>query len=519
MDPIVFFIVLTTIYGVLYFFDRFFKSCMHYPYDAFLRNTGLSVNLLSLHWHSNASTFNRMLIRWGSTAGNSCTRSVLVKSFNMGVLLSFLLLPVGLILLIITIFNGNEPTATTTKEATVQLEILLPGVNLPLEEIGYYIATLLLCTLLHELGHALAAVLEDVPVTGFGFKIYYCLPLAYTELSHDHLNSLRFFRKLRILCAGIWNNFVLACVCYLLISTLGLTMSPFYANNEHVIVTELTPKSPLRGERGLQVEDVIIQLNDCPISGEQSWLHCLLQEQSQRLGYCISSDFIRLNDESIDIGHHSSDGRLQCCDERNPNVSCFEYVEDVLLVNAPAEIPQHVCLPMRRTLEDSMGYCRTGTGGASGAAASVACLHGFCLHPLLPNRTSIMIFKRRNLEQEQLAPVMFVGQARDVLHTVRISGFVPRFKQLSASWPDAISLLLRYNVVFSIGLALINAIPCFGFDGAHITSTVIHSFLVGRVEEHAKRDLISLIITSVGSLLFGLALLKVAWLSLLRPLL
>lgn len=88
-----------------------------------------------------------------------------------------MLLPIGIILLIITIFSGSETATTTGATSTaastpaVQLEILLPGVNLPLQEIGYYIATLVLCTLLHELGHALAAVLEDVPVTGFGFKV------------------------------------------------------------------------------------------------------------------------------------------------------------------------------------------------------------------------------------------------------------------------------------------------------------------------------------------------------------
>ncbi|XP_060653542.1 membrane-bound transcription factor site-2 protease [Drosophila nasuta] len=516
MDPVVFFIVLTTLYGVMYFFDRFFKSCMHYPYDAFLRNTGLSVNFMSLHWHSSASTFNRMLIRWGSTSGNSFTRNFLVKSFNMGVLLSFLLLPVGIILLIITIFSGSGTGAgagagaaasTAAAAPVVQLEILLPGVNLPLQEIGYYIATLVMCTLLHELGHALAAVLEDVPVTGFGFKLYYCLPLAYTELSHDHLNGLRWFRKLRILCAGIWNNFLFAGFCYLLISTMSITMSPFYILNEHVIVTELSLKSPLRGDRGLQLDNVVTHLNDCPVRNEDSWLACLQQVQMVRQGYCISSDFIRLNDESIDISHHGVDGRLQCCDDRNPNVSCFEYVEDVT-VDTPAEIPQHVCLNIRRTLEDASGYCKTGV-----------CLQGYCLRPMLHNTTSILVFKRQNLQGQTLTPVMYVGQARDVLRSVRVSGFVPHYPHLSAAWPDALSLLLRYNVVFSIGLALVNAIPCFGFDGAHITSTVIHSFLVGRVEEHAKRDLISLIITSVGSLLFGLALLKVAWLSLLRPLL
>lgn len=161
---------------------------MHYPYDAFLRNTGLNINFMTLHWHSSASAFNRMLIRWGSTSGSSFTRNFLVKCFNMGVLLSFLLLPVGIILLIITMFSGSgsgAAGAAANEVPRVQLEILLPGVNLPLEEIGYYIVTLVLCTLLHELGHALAAVLEDVPVTGFGFKVSpgwqsYVFPQSYS---------------------------------------------------------------------------------------------------------------------------------------------------------------------------------------------------------------------------------------------------------------------------------------------------------------------------------------------------
>ncbi|XP_016985870.1 membrane-bound transcription factor site-2 protease [Drosophila rhopaloa] len=505
MDPLVFLIVLALIYGVLYFFDRFFKSCMHYPYDAFLKNTGLSVNFMSLHWHTSA--FNRTLLRWGS-AGNSCTRRVLLTSFNIGVLVTFSLLPIGLILLITTIFsNGEQDSSSSPVGVPVQLEILLPGVNLPLEEIGYYITTLVLCLVVHEMGHALAAVMEDVPVTGFGIKFIYCLPFAYTELSHDHLNSLRWFRKLRVLCAGIWHNVVFAGVCYLLISTVGITMSPLYAYNQHVVVTELTRKSPLRGERGLQVDNQITQVNGCPVNSEESWMACLQSSLKLKPGYCVSADFVQLNDESSAISHHSIDGQLQCCDELNPNVSCFEVVEDAN-GDVPVELPQHVCLNVRRTLEEVTEHCSSGV-----------CNEGFCLRPLIRNTTAIMTFKRQNSLGEKLSPVIYVGYPWDVTRTVDVSAFVPRYSFLKAAWPDAWLLLLKYNVVFSIGLALINAIPCFGFDGAHITSTVIHSFLVGRVDQHAKRDLISVIITSVGSLLFGLALLKVAWLSFLRPLL
>jgi S2P endopeptidase len=35
-------------------------------------------------------------------------------------------------------------------------------VNLPISDIGYYVATLIICTVVHELGHAIAAVRYDV---------------------------------------------------------------------------------------------------------------------------------------------------------------------------------------------------------------------------------------------------------------------------------------------------------------------------------------------------------------------
>lgn len=144
---------------------------MHYPYDAFLKKTGLTVQFFRIRWHTTA--FNRSVLRWGNPG--SCYRSFLSKCFTCGVIVALSLVPLGLILLFITIFGaGNESKSnmgTGASTSSVRVEILLPGVNLPLEEIGYYVATLMCSTVVHELGHAMAAVIEDVPVTGFGFQV------------------------------------------------------------------------------------------------------------------------------------------------------------------------------------------------------------------------------------------------------------------------------------------------------------------------------------------------------------
>ncbi|KAI8122075.1 hypothetical protein CVS40_6940 [Lucilia cuprina] len=79
MDPLIFFIVLLVIYGVLFFLI----SCMHYPYDAFLKNSGLSIQFLRLKWHTTA--FNRLVLRLGNSGGSccrSCYLAVLRGCFN-----------------------------------------------------------------------------------------------------------------------------------------------------------------------------------------------------------------------------------------------------------------------------------------------------------------------------------------------------------------------------------------------------------------------------------------------------
>lgn len=291
--------------------------------------------------------------------------------------------------------------------------------------------------------------------------------------------------------------------------------APLYTLNKNVIVTQISGQSPLKtkGDRGLMEGNVITQINDCDVYNEDTWFGCLLDSLRAKPGFCVSSDFIRLNDESIEISHHSSDGTLQCCDDKNVKLCCFEYIDD-FSNDAPVEIPQHVCLDVRRTMEDSYGYC-TPAG---------VCDRGFCLRPLLRNTTTIMVFKRKELQQLQqdadnestLKNVIYMGHPLDVSRTVRISPFVPKHAYVSPKWCDAYLLFLKYNIVFSLGLALINAIPCFGFDGYHITNTIVNSFLVNRVAEKPKRDVISLIVTGIGTLLFALAVTKVLWLSLLR---
>lgn len=231
---------------------------MHYPYEAFLRGTGLSIKLFRLQWHTTA--LNRSIVKW-STA----YPKLLSLSFSLGVYVSILLMPVASCLLIATAFHTNSPgktgTDTGSGKQAISLELLFPGVNLPFNEIGYYISALAINSAVHELGHGLAAVLEDIPIKGFGFHVMFIVPLAYTQLDSDQLNAVKTWKRLKVLCAGIWHNLLLAAFTYLLFVTTPVMLSAFYRVNEGVVITDIKNNSPLIGSKGLEEGIFISYLN------------------------------------------------------------------------------------------------------------------------------------------------------------------------------------------------------------------------------------------------------------------
>lgn len=204
---------------------------MHYPYYAFLNGTGLTIKFLRLHWYTTA--LNRSILKWS----NSFKR-LLSLSFNLGVYTALGLLPIAVAIIVMSTF-GNPDNSSTEKGLArvenIRIDLMLPGVNLPINEIVYYILALAISSVIHELGHAMAGVLEDVPLTGFGFHLFFMIPIAYTDLGNDNLNSLKMWKKLKVLCAGIWHNLLLALVSYLMYCSIPMIGAPFYDIGSSVV--------------------------------------------------------------------------------------------------------------------------------------------------------------------------------------------------------------------------------------------------------------------------------------------
>ncbi|XP_046418543.1 membrane-bound transcription factor site-2 protease [Neodiprion fabricii] len=483
MDSLNILIGIGLVHCTLFFFDTFFRSCSHYPYLYFLKNTGITIEALRIRWYTTAC--NRMIMKWATDRSKFW-----LAWFNAGVIITILLLPVASFIILKMTFNLW--TGQTAKDNSVQtLEPMLPGVNLPLDEIGYYAATLALCSVVHEFGHALAAAREDVQVFGMGLLVALVIPVAYAHISSEQLGVLPVYNQLRILCAGVWHNIVLATLAA---GTLILTTwlwAPLYTVGHGVAVKTITSNSPLLGSTGLLPRDTIYRINDCTVNDCDDWYHCILTAVRQPSpGYCVTQKLIQEYDESVPAWHMAN-GAVSCCGEDSEAAGslCFEYIEGPPA--APLQLPPHSCLPARLVTSHAQRFCQY----------SHHCTphETHCMQPSLDNVTKVVQIKRREGND-----VLFIGDPGDIYRTVDVSDWVPKYSFLNSELPEALALLCKYVTVFSAGLAVVNVVPCFCFDGQYIVAALF--MLRSRIRQKSLRQALALMVTCIGTLFLSINL-------------
>lgn len=169
---------------------------------------------MNIKWTT--SKFTKQVSNWTSQR-----QHVLNIWFNVGVAVTLLMIIPSMILLSKTAFVSFENLSAFKKEESV-LQPVLPGINLPKSDLPYYLSTLLITTVLHELGHAVAAVKyvnslpykflillknannsEQVTLVSFGLMVWVLIPAAFVELPTSTVTSLSPWRQLKIYCAGV----------------------------------------------------------------------------------------------------------------------------------------------------------------------------------------------------------------------------------------------------------------------------------------------------------------------------
>lgn len=207
--------------------------------------------------------------------------------------------------------------------------------------------------------------------------------------------------------------------------------------------------------------------------------------------YCVAEEFVHENDESIHEVEHHKDGTVSCCPKSNPSLNCFENFDE-------ERLPQYVCLEIRKTIEHTKNYCHKG----------MACQENMsCVKPILPNTTTIIHIKRRNRSIE----FVYYGHYLDIITNVEISNYIPKTKIFEPSIANGVALMLKYLIVFSSGLAIVNLIPAYGLDGQFLVNTLLSDCLPSRYFSKAQKELISFTVNLSGTIILFLAVFKILW--------
>ena len=102
--------------------------------------------------------------------------------------------------------------------------------NLPTNELLYYLTSLLACSVYHdEAGHAVAAYNCGVRVLCAGTVLLAIFPAAFVELPTDQLEARTLLSQLRVFSAGVWHNIVLAVIAWCLVSSAPILLAPGYS--------------------------------------------------------------------------------------------------------------------------------------------------------------------------------------------------------------------------------------------------------------------------------------------------
>ncbi|XP_059823704.1 membrane-bound transcription factor site-2 protease isoform X1 [Hypanus sabinus] len=447
-------------------------------YEECLTKLGISIAPFHIRWQS--TFFNRFFLKMGRWKPQ-----FLYLWFSLGMGFGVVFMFISIILLTKTL---AQTLAVMSADGTVAenkriLQVVVPGVNLPTSQLVYFFTVILISGIIHEIGHGVAAVREQVRFNGFGMFIFVVYPGAFVDLYTNHLQLISPIQQLRVFCAGVWHNFILALMALLILYSLPLFLLPLYYTGIGALVTEVTENSPASGPRGLFTGDLIKYVENCSVHCVEDWHKCIEEiHQKPQTGYCVNEVTLQ-HLSSVARAYKRLDGTTECCNNNSLVDICFSY-------HGNLQMPQHVCLPARKTIESSR-LCQRN------ADCQKEFIHSLCAKPSMENQTRLIRVKHASAMD-----MLFVGHPVHLQYAVSLTNYMPRFGFLHLKIPVVIETFCKYVLSLSGALAVINAVPCFALDGQWILNSFLEATLSSLIVEKNHRDLIGFFI-----LLFGSALL------------
>ncbi|KAE9388652.1 hypothetical protein BT96DRAFT_980965 [Gymnopus androsaceus JB14] len=199
--------------------------------------------------------------------------------------------------------NHSKRDLSSETHSTSFIHPIIPGMTVPLGHLPIILIAMLVCQIIHELGHAIAGALHSVPILSSGLAVTLVIPSAFVSFSAGLMSSLDAIAKARIIAAGPWHNFVLWAVLVVSGKSVSFVDSATGLGNAFTtlgwndiskdgrVVIGLDNDSPLQGV--LKLGSVITALDDISLGADQErWSEYLTQKPPYDIpwnGWCVSS--------------------------------------------------------------------------------------------------------------------------------------------------------------------------------------------------------------------------------------
>uniref|UniRef100_A0A3Q1JDW5 Membrane-bound transcription factor site-2 protease n=1 Tax=Anabas testudineus TaxID=64144 RepID=A0A3Q1JDW5_ANATE len=471
MIPVSLLVCVMAAWCAVYLADTLLRSSATHriSYESWLASRGLMLSPFHVRWQT--TMFNRLFAY--------CARinpHALYLWFNSGLVFGIIAMLGSVVLLIKTLQQTLAQMTTDNPRIGGQqaLQVVVPGVNLPTSQLAYFFIALLLSGVIHELGHAVAALREQVRVNEFSMFVFVLYP----------------GQQLRIFCAGVWHNFVLCIAALAFLFLLPVFLFPMYSTGAGALVTEVVQGSAADGPRGLSVGDIVTKLEDCPVRGVEDWSSCLSHlSHTPQTGYCVAVASLQ---PSWAHGRPFKrlDGTIDCCSNNSLTDLCFSYIKPQGKNSQEREV--YACMPVRKIVTGTR-VCRTDDDCAAHSHAS-----SVCVTPSLENQTRFI-----RVTHPPNTHMLFVGYPPHLQYAVSLTNFVPRFGFLHLDLPVFLETFCKYVVSLSGALAVVNSVPCFALDGQWMLNALLEATLVTVVTDRQKRELIGFFLLLAGSTLLA----------------
>jgi membrane-associated protease RseP (regulator of RpoE activity) len=196
----------------------------------------------------NSEGFKRALYKFSSKW------RILWKTFSyISVILGF-----SLMIFALAFLSGNLVNLYLSREESVPVSIVVPGLTLSLYWLPYFLISIVLAVFIHEAAHGIIALTEGISIKSAGMLLLAVFPGGFVEVEDEKINNLKNDSRMKIFSAGASANILFGLLIFLIIFAL------FIQTPSGIVVMDVVEGGPL-DLAGIKRWDVIYALNGTPI--------------------------------------------------------------------------------------------------------------------------------------------------------------------------------------------------------------------------------------------------------------